>query len=205
MPKADEQPIRGRPRVVYVTHRVPYPPDKGDRIRNYHLLRQLARVADVSLASLADEPVSDEQLGVLRGLAKRVAIVPVSRVGRWVRTGLGLVAGGSLSEWAFYEPAMARLMDEWRLTTDAVVVSASSLVQYLGRTGFREPPGFVDLVDVDSQKWADFAAATRGPKRLLYRLESRRLRGLEASLPKRVAGVALLDRYAADLGELGAG
>ena len=48
-----------RPQVLYITHRVPYPPDKGDRIRNYHVLRQLSANARVKLASLTDEPIPD--------------------------------------------------------------------------------------------------------------------------------------------------
>ena len=42
------------PRVLYVTHRVPFPPDKGDRIRTFHLLRQLAARGRVWLACPAD-------------------------------------------------------------------------------------------------------------------------------------------------------
>lgn len=196
-----------RPRVVYVTHRVPYPPDKGDRIRNYHLLRQLARVADVSLACLADEPVDPGTVDVLGELTTRQAIVPASRVRRWVRAGLSLAVGRSLSEGAFYEPALARVLDDWQRVqpAGAIVMSASSLVPYLRRTELRTVPAFVDLVDVDSQKWADFAAASRGPKAILYRLESSRLRKLETRLPARVRAVSLVSRAEADVFEVFAG
>lgn len=203
-PPEPEAPAR--PRVVYVTHRVPYPPDKGDRIRNYHLLRQLARVADVWLAALADEPVAEAEAAELRRLAARVGVVPVSRVGRWVRAGASLVAGGSLSEGAFYEPGLDRLLAGWRREAPpaAVVVSASSLVPYL-RGPLHGLPAFVDLVDVDSQKWADFAAATRGPRRWLYQNEARRLRRLEAGLPADTRAVAVVSRAEAAVFEAFAG
>ena len=59
-------PLSGRAaRVLYLTHRVPYPPDKGDRILNFHLLRQLARRAEVWLGCLADEPVTPEMMAKL--------------------------------------------------------------------------------------------------------------------------------------------
>jgi sugar transferase (PEP-CTERM/EpsH1 system associated) len=171
------------------------------------LLRQLSRVADVSLAALADELVSAEVLGVLQELARRVALVPVSKGSRWVRAGLSLLSGKSLSEGAFFEPALARVLDDWQQAdpADAVVVSASSLVPYLRRGRLRGLPALVDLVDVDSQKWADFAAAVRGPKRLLYAMEGQRLRRLEAGLPKAVAGVALVSRAEADVYDAFAG
>jgi sugar transferase (PEP-CTERM/EpsH1 system associated) len=193
--------------VIYITHRVPYPPDKGDRIRNYHLLRQLARVADVSLACLADEPLTGESRSVLEGLVRRLAIVPVSRARRWLRAGLSLAAGGSLSEGAFFETGLTELLDRWQAEgpADAVVVSASSLVPYLRRGRMKSVPAFVDLVDVDSQKWVDFADATAGPKRLLYRLEGRRLRKLESRLPAAVRGISLVSRAEADVYEAFAG
>ncbi|HUR54357.1 MAG TPA: hypothetical protein VMZ71_09510, partial [Gemmataceae bacterium] len=60
-PRPTVAPPDGRAaRVLYLTHRVPYPPDKGDRIRNFHLLRQLSRRAEVWLGCLADEPVTAE-------------------------------------------------------------------------------------------------------------------------------------------------
>ena len=64
-----------RPKVLYLTHRVPYPPDKGDRIRNYHILTWLAARASVHLACLADEGEDDGKVGTLRGLADRVGVI----------------------------------------------------------------------------------------------------------------------------------
>ena len=74
-----------RPEILYLVHRVPYPPDKGDRIRAFHILRYLARHADIHLASLADEAVPDETVAALEAHCKRVAIVRVRSIGRWLR------------------------------------------------------------------------------------------------------------------------
>ena len=74
---------------------------------------------------------------------------------------------------------------------DAVLASASSMVPYLQREGLRDVPAVVDLVDVDSQKWLDYAAASRGPAAWLYRTEGRRLRRLEQGLPAWTRGVVL--------------
>ena len=64
-----------RPNVLYLVHRLPYPPDKGDRIRAYHLLRFLARRAAVHLVCLADEAVPDEAVAALRRHCERVAVI----------------------------------------------------------------------------------------------------------------------------------
>ncbi len=197
----------GRPRVLYLTHRVPHPPDKGDRIRNFHLLRQLAARSRVSLACLADEAVSAETQGVLAGLCARVAVVPAGNRTRWVRAALSLGAGGSLSEGLFREPALSRVVREWaaEMPFDAAVASASSLVPYLRAADLVDTPAVVDVVDVDSQKWLDFAAANRGPKRWLYRLEAARVRRLERGLPKWTRAVSLVSHAEAAVFESFAG
>src|SRR5690606_3846588 len=64
-------------RVLMLTHRVPYPPDRGDRIRAWHLLRELSAAFDVSLACLADEPVSAEAYARLKLHADRLHVRPI--------------------------------------------------------------------------------------------------------------------------------
>ena len=200
-------PAPRRPRVLYLTHRVPFPPDKGDRIRNYHVLRQLAARAEVWLIALADEPVPPETLVALNKHCARVAVVPVSPRLRKLRAGLSALAGRSLTEGAFHEPAVDGVVAGFlrEATFDAALVSASGLAPYLRRGGLRQLPGFVDLVDVDSQKWRDFADAVSFPKRWLYRFEAGRLRKLECELPGWAAAVSLVSPAEARVYEAFAG
>jgi sugar transferase (PEP-CTERM/EpsH1 system associated) len=173
-----------RPNILYLVHRVPFPPDKGDRIRAFHLLKYLSHRANVFLACLADEPVSEEAKAVLKGLCDQLAIVQLSAWLRWFRALGSLVRGRTISEGAFQEPALLAVLREWmnQVRFDVSLISASSLIPYLRIKELREVPAVVDLVDVDSQKWLDYAAACRGPKTWLYRTEGRRLRRLECSL-----------------------
>jgi sugar transferase (PEP-CTERM/EpsH1 system associated) len=187
--------------VLYLVHRVPYPPDKGDRIRAFQLLRYLSRHADVHLACLADEPVEAHTLDVLRQYARRVSIVPLGRWSRWVRALGSLAAGRTVSDGAFRSPELRAVLREWVGDTrfDAAVASASSLVPYLRLPEFRSVPAVIDLVDVDSQKWLDYAEASRGPRAWLYRLEGRRLRRLEQTLPTWARAITLVTQAEVDL------
>ena len=81
---APETTGSSRPAVLYLVHRVPFPPDKGDRIRTFHLLKMLSRRASVHLACLADEPPSDEAVAALRGYCERVEVVRLAW-SRWPR------------------------------------------------------------------------------------------------------------------------
>jgi len=187
------------PRVIYLAHRVPFPPDKGDRIRNYHVLRELAKVSRVWLACLADEPVNEATRATLEGLCERVEIVPASGRLRWWRAATSALAGRSLSEGAFREPAFKHLLDGWQKESPvaAAVCSASSLAPYLARMS--DVPKFVDLVDVDSQKWFDFAESKSWPKSWLYRFEAKRVRKLEIELSRWAKAVTIVSRAECDV------
>jgi sugar transferase (PEP-CTERM/EpsH1 system associated) len=183
------------PRVLYLAHRVPYPPDKGDRIRNFHVLRELAKRARVWLACLADEPVGEATRTKLNDLCERVEIVPVGGKSRWFRAAWSASTGRSLTEGAFHEPGLGRTLERWKRESAfaAALVSASSLAPYLERE-LNDLPGFVDLVDVDSQKWFDFAASKPWPKSWLYAFEGRRVRKLEIRLGRWAKAVTIVSR-----------
>jgi polysaccharide biosynthesis protein PslH len=66
-----------RLRVLMLSHRLPYPPDRGDRIRSYHILKLLARHFDLAVACTSDEPVWLQHHQLLMTMAHRVAIQPI--------------------------------------------------------------------------------------------------------------------------------
>jgi sugar transferase (PEP-CTERM/EpsH1 system associated) len=189
-----------RPNVLYLVHRVPYPPDKGDRIRAFHLLKFLAPRSTVYLACLADEPVENHVVAALQRYCGRVAIVRLGRE-RWVRGLSSVIRGHTITEGAFHSPALATIVRQWARETAFRVslVSASSMVPYLKMEELEATPAVVDLVDVDSQKWLDYAAASRGPRAWMYRLEGQRLRRLEKVLPAWASAVTLVGRPEAEL------
>ncbi len=192
---------RDRPEILYLVHRAPYPPDKGDRIRAFHLLRFLSRRARVHLACLADEPVEPATVDALRGLCERVEVVQVEPKLRWVRALGSLAAGRTVTEGAFGSPRLRAILRDWagEVRFRSALASASSMVPYLRMKELREVPAVVDLVDVDSQKWLDYAEAGHGPKAWLYRAEGRRLRRLERDLPDWARAVTLVSEAERDI------
>jgi sugar transferase (PEP-CTERM/EpsH1 system associated) len=189
-----------KPNILFLVHRVPFPPNRGDRIRSYHMLKFLAERAEVSLATLADEPLEAGTRQRLDSICSRVAIEPVGR-SRWLRAAASMASGRSATEGLFRSPRLARTIRAWSRETrwDAVVVFCSSMVQYLDLPELAGVPAVVDLCDVDSQKFFDYAAHARGLKRQLYRLEGRRLRRVECSLAGRVQAITLVSEAEANL------
>lgn len=192
---------QSKPNLLYLVHRVPFPPNRGDRIRSCHLLRFLAGYAKVHLACLADEPLEPGTEEALGRLCETVAIVPLGRRGRWFQAVRHVASGRTATEGLFHSDSLRKVVGSWARTVDfeAAVVFCSSMVQYLDAPELASVPTIVDLVDVDSQKWFDYAGAAGGLKRWLFRLEGRRLRALERSLPERFRAITLVSEAEAEI------
>lgn len=160
----------------------------------------MAKRGRVWLGCLADEPVPPESLAALYGLCERVAVVPVGSA-RWANAAWSLATGASLSEGLFRSKELVRVLRHWVSETKfgAVVASSSALVPYLRDPVLKSIPAIVDLIDVDSQKWLDFAAASRVPKKWLYQLEAARVRKVEKSLAGMVRAASVVSRAEANV------
>ncbi len=189
-----------KPNLLYLTHRVPHPPNRGDRIRSYHTLKYLAERANVYLGCLADEPVSDETRQVLNQLCQRVEIDFLGP-SRWIHAAKTMALGQSATVGLFHSTRLRTAIRQWasEVPFDAAIAFCSSMATFLEVPELGAARKVVDLVDVDSQKWFDYAAKAPRWKRLLYQLEGRRLRQLEKSLPSRVDAITLVSEAEANL------
>jgi polysaccharide biosynthesis protein PslH len=192
--------MSARPRVLFLVHRVPFPPNRGDRIRSFHMLQELANHAEVTLGTLSEEALAPGTMEELQSRCQQVVLEQVGR-SRWIKAAWSLVCGQSATAGLFHSSRLWKRLQEITTRTkfDAVVVFCSSMVPYLALPGLQGVPTIVDLVDVDSQKFYDYTTQARGLKRWLYSLEARRLRQLECTLPKRVQAITLVSEAEAQL------
>ena len=68
--------------LLFLAHRLPYPPNKGDKVRSYHLLRHLAQRYRIVLGTFIDDPLDWQHVEKVRRLCAEVhveAIVPWRR------------------------------------------------------------------------------------------------------------------------------
>jgi polysaccharide biosynthesis protein PslH len=172
--------------LLYLVHRLPYPPNKGDKVRSCHLLKHLAARHRVYLGSFIDDPDDVQHLPLLRTLCADV-FAPRLHTGRARAASLlGLASGEPLTLRYYRDAVLQRWVRQTvqREKIDAVVVFSSSMAQYAEGLGL---PTLVDLVDVDSAKWTAYADAHRWPMSWLYRREGTRLLACERAV---VAGAA---------------
>lgn len=170
--------------VLFLVHRIPFPPDKGDKIRSYHLLKFLAREHNVYLGAFMDNPEDSQYLPELKKHCTEIFLRPVGGWGSRLGALLALSHGRSLSV-GFYRD---RRMTSWveglsaRLSFEVVIAFSSTMAQYLPPRSNTRPVFIADFVDVDSDKWRQYAAECRWPLSLLYRYETSTLAAWEASV-----------------------
>lgn len=190
------------PDLLFLAHRIPYPPDKGDKIRSWHLLRHLAQRWQVHLGAFVDEPDDWRHLPVLRQVCADVQLRPLNPASRKLRSLTGLLSNEPLTLPYYRDAVLARwVRSKLDGGIDAVVVFSSAMAQYvISATDVRR---VMDFVDIDSDKWRQYAPTKAWPLSWLYRREGDRLlaweRGVAASFD---AGLFVSEAEAADFRRL---
>ena len=84
--------------ILFLAHRIPYPPDKGDKIRSWNILRYLAERANVHLGAFVDDPDDLAHVAALEALCKSVKLVPLDPRARGLRAFYGLQSGRAIGD-----------------------------------------------------------------------------------------------------------
>ena len=170
--------------ILFLAHRAPYPPDRGDKIRSYHILRHLMTRARVHLIAFADHPTDRTVPADLASGLASVTIVPRTK-SKAVAAIQALASRRSVSLAAFAEPTKTEAVRK-RLSLqpiNAIYVFSGQMAQYLPTGG---PPVVMDFGDVDSAKFAGFADRGTPVMRWLMRREARLLAAFERAVATRV-------------------
>lgn len=162
-----------RGRILFLAHRFPYPPDKGDKIRSWHLLSWLAERYDVSLGAFIDDPEDWQHLPVIEAICKESCILPLGRGAGSARALRGLMTDQALSFAWYRDGRMARFVRRERLNGLDLEVYFSGAMTIFAEGA--SAPVLTDLVDADSAKWQSYAGEGPFWKRWLYAREARRV------------------------------
>ena len=173
--------------LLFLAHRLPYPPNKGDKVRSYHLLKHLARRHRVYLGTFVDDPDDERYVENLRPLCADVHAVKLKPRHARLRSLSGLLNGEPLTLPYYRSKNLAswveRVVREHEI--DTAVVFSSPMAQYV--EGLPQLRVLVDFVDVDSAKWQEYAATRAWPASWIYGREGRKLLAAERAIALRVS------------------
>lgn len=185
--------------LLYLVHRIPYPPNKGDKVRSHHLLIHLAARYRVFLGTFIDDPADWQHVERLQEFCEELHVEALNpRLAR-LRSLSGLVTGGALTLPYYRSGSMSRwaggVVREQGIRR--AMVFSSAMAQYLpAGHGVRR---VVDFVDVDSDKWSQYANKKRWPMNWVYRRESRELLKFEGHVAETVDASAFVSEEEAAL------
>ncbi len=171
--------------LLYLVHRLPYPPNKGDKVRSYHLLKHLLAQHRVFLGTFVDDPADEAYLATVRDLCPDLHVARLNPRSAKLRSLAGLLSHEALSLHYYHNSGLQDWVRQTMATQqiDAVVIFSSVMAQYVdAECGV---PMLVDFVDVDSAKWTQYAPDHTWPLSWLYRREGERLLAYERAVAAR--------------------
>lgn len=176
-------------KVLFIAHRIPYPPNKGDKIRSYHMLRHLAEQNQVAVACMIDDLEDVQYIEALKAIADPVFYAVRSTLGMKIKAVEALVSGKPFTRTCFYAHDLQRAIDAYLDSNSvrAIICFCSSAAEYVFRSRhYRQLSAkqvlLADLVDVDSEKWQQYAAQKSRLTSWLFRREAGLLRAYERKI-----------------------
>jgi len=185
--------------LLYLVHRLPYPPNKGDKVRSYHLLKHLAARHRVFLGTFIDDPQDEAYVEAVREYCVDLHLVRLKPHLARLLSLRGLLGNEPLTL-PYYRNAglqdwVDRTLREQQI--DAALIFSSVMASFVERAPRLRQ--LVDFVDVDSLKWGQYAANHRWPMSWLYRREGRRLLAFERAVAIRAERSFFVTQGEADL------
>ena len=187
--------------TLLLCHRIPYPPNKGDKIRSFALLKHLAARGPVHLACFIDDAKDLAYRDEVRRIAGgKCLFVEISPVARWIRALHALLSGQPITTAVFSSRTMTRwvkkvLSDE---KPDNTVIFGSAMAPYILGNETDAKHAVFDMVDVDSDKWRQYARAATGIRRMIYAREARSVFALERWATQAFGATLLVSEHEAD-------
>jgi sugar transferase (PEP-CTERM/EpsH1 system associated) len=170
--------------LLYLVHRIPYPPNKGDKIRSYHILKHLSHNHRIHLGTFIDDEKDWEYVEKLKGICDETCFIKLDPQISRVRSLSGMFANQPLTLPYYRNAGLQKWVNNLLDTRyiNNILVFSSAMAQYVNESCSTHC--VIDFVDVDSDKWKQYSKTKPWPLNWLYRRESRLLLEYERKIAK---------------------
>ncbi|MDH5545604.1 MAG: TIGR03087 family PEP-CTERM/XrtA system glycosyltransferase [Gammaproteobacteria bacterium] len=173
-------------KLLYLVHRIPFPPNKGDKIRSFHWLKGLARQYEIYLGCFVDEPEDMQYIEQLKPYCADVYIEQMNTRLAKLKSAKGLLSNSPLTLSYYYSKKMQHWVEQV-VHVNAVekcLIFSSSMAQYVEGDHLLDMTRVIDFVDMDSDKWLQYATNKSWPMSYVYAREGRLLGKYEQKVSK---------------------
>ena len=163
--------------LLFLSHRIPYPPNKGDKIRSYHILKHLSQRYRIFLGTFVDDAEDWQYLEGLEQYVEEHFCLPLNPLWSQVKGVTALALGEPISNPYYFDRKLQRWVDQVieRENPTKLFLYSSSMAQYVMDSKYQNRRRVIDFVDVDSDKWRQYAEKKSGVMKWVYQREHRYL------------------------------
>ena len=172
--------------LLMLVHRIPYPPDKGDKIRSYNEFKFLRENGwKLHLCTFVDDEEDLSHVERLKSQCVTFSGHRIRKCDQYIAMFMALLKGQSLSVRAFYKKDALRYVRKTmaEFPIKALLCFSSPMAEYFFKAGIfpqkGRPRSVMDLIDVDSNKWEQYAKTSSLLRRWIYLMEASRLSAYE--------------------------
>ncbi len=166
-------------RILFLTQRTPYPPNRGAKITSWRLIERMARSHEVVCITFAHD--EEEREGVRQMNAKGIETIafPLRGALAKIRSLPLLLTSRPLTLGFFGSRALQAEVDRQAKTCNLAYAYSSSMCAFLEKLDI---PSVMHFAELDSDKWRQYAERERFPMSWIYEREFRTLREVEKRL-----------------------
>ena len=161
--------------LLFISHRLPWPLNKGEKIRAWNVINHLSRDFHVHLGCVIDNLEDRDHVPRLQKVCASVGAFPIDKRLQKLRALLSARPGRPLMPDFYFSRALKKWVDDTlaKVSIDVVYIFSVAMGPYA--VPLDRPGKILDAQDIDSEKWAQYAATTRWPMRAIWAREARHL------------------------------
>ncbi|MGZ8223757.1 MAG: TIGR03087 family PEP-CTERM/XrtA system glycosyltransferase [Methylobacter sp.] len=171
--------------LLFLAHRIPYPPNKGDKIRSYHFLKHLTSTYHIHLGTFIDDANDWQYTETLDSICSETFYLGLKPQLAKIKSLRGLLTNEALSLPYYRNQAMRDWVDNTvkKHRIKKVLIFSSVMAQYINAS--HNIDMIVDFVDVDSDKWQQYADKKQGLAKWIYQREAQYLFNYEKTIAEK--------------------
>ncbi len=167
-------------RILFLSQRVPYPPNRGDKITTWRLIERMAREHEVRIVAFAHDEQDLEAAQTLRDKGFPTTAVPLRPLWARIRSLPLFLTGRPLTLGVFGSSEVQAQVDREIQSADLAYAYSSSMGAFF--LSHSNTPRIMHFAELDSDKWRQYVGRTRPPMKWVYARECKTLFRFEQEL-----------------------
>lgn len=193
--------MTAKPSLLFLCHRIPFPPNKGDKIRSFNMLKALSQHFEVHLGAFVDDDYDWQYADKLDHYCVSKKLIGQHSLTCKIKGLRAFLTGQAISLPYYASGEMQRWVDQVVAAKNIqhVFVYSSVMAQFVASFDDGSMRRVVDFVDVDSDKWRQYAEGKSGIASWVYRREWKTLASFENEVAAQCDHALFVSPQEADL------